>query len=429
MNTEEKVGGYIRRNALLAPGDRVLVGVSGGADSVALLLLLRRLGFDTEAAHCNFRLRGTESDRDERFVRDLAARLGVPLHVRGFDTRAEAARRGVSVEMAARELRYGLFEQLRRATKSAATAVAHHRDDNAETLLLNLLRGAGLRGLRAMRPRNGSVVRPLLCLAREEIADYLAAQGEAFVTDSTNLVADVQRNKIRLEVMPLLRQINPAATEHLCQAADRAGEAWKVYEQAVRAAIDRCTTCDGDRLRLHTGPLLATPSPASVLHELLAPLGFSPAQEAEVLRRTGSVGRIFTSATHTLCVDRKQLIITNNEAELHSGDTRIARREHPYRADFAFSSSPRVAYFDADKLAAPLTLRPVRAGDRFQPFGMAGTKLVSDFLTDAKVARTDKARQLVLCCGDEIAWLVGRRSSERFRIDASTSTIVEMRVE
>ena len=182
-----RVSQYIEEKHLLQPGDKVLVALSGGADSVALLRVLLRLGYVCEAAHCNFHLRGEESLRDEQFVRELAARLDVPLHVIHFDTNEYAASHGVSVEMAARELRYGWFGQLRRECGARVVAVAHHRDDSVETFLLNLVRGTGINGLQGIRPVNGEVVRPLLCVSRAEILEYLASLGQAYVTDSTNL--------------------------------------------------------------------------------------------------------------------------------------------------------------------------------------------------------------------------------------------------
>ena len=205
-----KVEAYINKHKLLETSNLYLAALSGGADSVALLLLLKEGGFNVHAAHCNFRLRGAESDRDEAFCVELCRQQGVELHRAHFDTREYAAVHKVSIEMAARELRYRWFSQLREDIGASGVCVAHHRDDSVETVLLNLVRGTGLRGLTGIQPRNGDVLRPLLCVSRAEIEQYLTDRGQGYVTDSTNLEADVMRNKIRLQLIPLLKTLNPS---------------------------------------------------------------------------------------------------------------------------------------------------------------------------------------------------------------------------
>ena len=213
-----KVEKYIAKHNLLTKEKSVLVALSGGADSVALLVALLKLEYRIEAVHCNFHLRGEESNRDETFVRELCQRRGVKLHVIEFDTTQYAKEKGISIEMAARELRYDAFEKLRKETGAGAIAVAHHMDDSAETILLNLVRGTGIKGLHGIQPKNGYIVRPLLCVGREEIIDYLKWRNEQFVTDSTNLTSDYTRNKIRLEIIPKLAEINPSIKENLSTA-------------------------------------------------------------------------------------------------------------------------------------------------------------------------------------------------------------------
>ena len=213
----DKVRIYIEREIGLRPDDLVLVALSGGADSTALLLIMKELGYEVKALHCNFHLRGEESNRDQAFVEELCKQNDVPLSVRHFDTEQYAKEQGISIEMAARDLRYDWFREELKALKASCIAVAHHRDDQAETILLNLLRGTGLRGLTGMRPKHDSIIRPLLCLSREEILEYLESKGQDFVTDSTNSERIAQRNRLRLDVIPLLRDINPAAVEHLCR--------------------------------------------------------------------------------------------------------------------------------------------------------------------------------------------------------------------
>lgn len=248
---------------LFVYGGKYIVALSGGADSVSLLFVLKHLehelGIDVEAAHCNFHLRGAESVRDEEFCKQLCGRLDVPLHLIHFDTQAYADLHRVSIEMAARDLRYGYFENLRRDIEAQDICVAHHRDDSVETVLLNLVRGTGLRGLRGIQPRNGNIIRPLLSLSREDIVQYLDALGESYVTDSTNLHNDVKRNKIRLDVMPLLRELNPSVSQSIFESSLRVGEALKVFDEAMKRSIaDVTATSPSHHLTISTPQHLNT---------------------------------------------------------------------------------------------------------------------------------------------------------------------------
>ena len=278
---ERKVSEFIREKRLFGMEDRVLVALSGGADSVALLRVLLRLGYRCEAAHCNFHLRGEESVRDEVFVTRLAERLGVRLHKTGFDTEGYAAGHGVSIEMAARELRYAWFRKLLGETGARVVAVAHHRNDSVETFLLNLVRGTGIDGLRGIRAVNGPVVRPLLCVDRKEILAYLEGLGQEYVTDSTNLQDEYTRNKLRLQVIPLLESINPSVVEGIGRTAERLAEVAGVYHRAMSEALRRVmpedSVIDGEAL-------LREPAPRPVLHEALSPLGVNASQTDDIFR-------------------------------------------------------------------------------------------------------------------------------------------------
>ena len=233
-----RVERYIDKHGLLSKDDLHLVAVSGGADSVALLIVLQSMGYRVEAVHCNFQLRGEESLRDELFVKNLCYIKNIPLHIIHFDTKIYAELHQVSIEMAARELRYRYFKQLRQDVGAADVCVAHHRDDTVETVLLNLVRGTGLRGLTGIHPRNGYILRPLLCVSRQEIEAYLKAKGQEYVTDSTNLEADVQRNVIRLKVLPLLKELNPAVAENIQRTAENLVEAQQVLDAVVKQFVD-----------------------------------------------------------------------------------------------------------------------------------------------------------------------------------------------
>ena len=485
---------FATAHQLLTPGGKYIIALSGGADSVSLLLVLKHLeselGITLEAAHCNFHLRGDESLRDEQFCQQLCRRLHVPLHLVHFDTHVYADLHHVSIEMAARDLRYAYFEQLRRDISAADICVAHHRDDSVETLLLNLVRGTGLRGLRGIQPRNAHIIRPLLSHSRQQIEQYLNALGESYVTDSTNLHNDVKRNKIRLNIIPLLRELNPSVSQSIFETSLRVTEALKVFDDAMQHAIADVTTpprgdtcrgctclkctnqpvekCTNQPLLVHlrqvhplsncpnqpvencTTPqtqnskliisvprLKQQPSPEYTLHEILTPRGFTSAQIEQIYTSldTNPTGKIITSCTHELAFDRSTLILQPKTP------TALVRPMHiPETGTYVLSDNMKLkveteecgdryepsrtadcASLDASDIKFPLTLRHIQPGDRFVPFGMTGTKLLSDYLTDRKKNIFEKRAQLVLTDAQQrILWLVGERTDNRFRITPNT---------
>ncbi len=429
---QHTVARYIARHTLLPDGARVLVALSGGADSVALLHILHRLRYDCIAVHCNFHLRGEESMRDQYFVEALCKRLNIPLQIVEFDTEKYARKNKVSIEMAARTQRYTAFEQIRTQQKALAIAVAHHRDDSAETLLLNLMRGCGLRGLHGIRPRNGYIIRPLLCIDRSDILQYLKVCGEKYITDSTNLKSDYTRNKIRLEILPLMAQINPSILQTLAETAERIAEAENIYDSALRESITHIYS--GNRIDLEA--IKNEPSPQTLLHEILAPLGFNSAQTADIIGSIDSgCGQCYKSADYTVIKDRNQLIVTPNGEQFgqtitlpQEGDTStpygtIRVRKEPF--DGTIPKQHNIATLDARKVALPLILRPTKRGDRFAPFGMRGSKLVSDYLTDRKRSIIEKQRQFVVTdAHDNILWLVDERPSAKCSIDGQTTEVI-----
>lgn len=427
-----KVERYIEKHRLLEKKSTVLVALSGGADSVALLIVLQKLGYKCEAIHCNFHLRGEESNHDENFTTTLCQKLGITLHIVHFNTTEYAKAHGISIEMAAREQRYEAFEKQRKMINAQAIAVAHHRDDSAETVLLNLIRGTGIRGLRGIQPQNGYIVRPLLCVGREEIIDYLKWRGEDFVIDSTNLTSDYTRNKIRLEVIPKLEEINPSIKESLSATAQRLSEAELIYRKAIEEAISRIkrnNTIDIELLKKEIAP-------ATLLHEILSPLGFNSTQTNDIYNSIESEGcKLFNTADWTVTKELCKLTITPKknfeptdivlptEGEIETAHGVLKITQSIFNGDIP--KQRNIACLDADKLSLPLTLRNVRNGDRFAPFGMRGTKLVSDYLTDRKKSLAEKQAQLVVTDADgEIVWLVNERPSSRCSISENTKRII-----
>lgn len=417
-----KITEYINHLRLFSAEDKVLVALSGGADSVALLRLLLSAGYNCEAAHCNFRLRGKESDRDEEFVRRLCREQQVELHVTHFDTEKIAEERHISIEMAARELRYHWFEELRKERRAAVTAVAHHRDDSVETILLNLIRGTGINGLLGIRPKNGFIVRPLLCMDRAEVVDYLKSIGQEYVTDSTNLQDAYTRNKIRLNLLPAMQEINPSVKESILSTAEHLADAAAIYKKGIEEGKLRVSVPQGIRIEA----LKREPAPETLLFEILHPLGFNAARVKDIYRAIdGQPGKVFTANGYRVLKDRDLLWI---EESKELTPPRLQMEELPYTPDFIIPRDKDTACLDADKLRASLTLRLWRQGDSFVPFGMKGTKKVSDYLTDRKFSRLRKERQWVLCCGEDIVWLVGERTDNRFRVEEETKRVVVIRI-
>lgn len=420
----KKVSQFIEEKHLFGFSDKVLVALSGGADSVALLRVLLRLGYACEAAHCNFHLRGEESVRDERFVRALAERLGVPLHVIHFDTNAYAASHNVSVEMAARELRYDWFTKLRQECGAKVVAVAHHRDDSVETFLLNLVRGTGINGLQGIRPVNGDVVRPLLCVSRAEILDYLSSLGQDYVTDSTNLQDEFVRNKLRLNVIPMLETINPSVSDTIADTARRLSDVAQVYQEAIQAAKQRVMP-DGETIDIPA--LCREPGAQNLLFELLYPLGFNVAQVNDVFRALhGESGRMFYSREWVLLIDRNRLIRRPSGEVEPQPELCLERME--VNPPFSVPHNNKEAYVDAEKVQGELTLRKWQSGDKFIPFGMKGFKSVRNYLRDKKFSRFEKERQWVVCDGDRIVWLVNERLDNRFRVTSETRFVINLKL-
>ena len=447
---------FAHHHQLFTPRGKYIIALSGGADSVSLLLVLKHLesefGITLEAAHCNFHLRGDESLRDEEFCKQLCRRLHVPLHLVHFDTHAYADLHHVSIEMAARDLRYAYFEQLRRDIHAHDICVAHHRDDSVETLILNLVRGTGLRGLRGIQPRNAHIIRPLLSHSRQQIEQYLNALGESYVTDSTNLHNDVKRNKIRLNIIPLLRELNPSASQSIFETSLRVTEALKIFDDAIQHAIADVTTpqTQNSKLKTQNSPLIISvprlkqqPSPEYTLHEILSPRGFTSAQIEQIYTSldTNPTGKIITSCTHELAFDRSTLIlqpktpiplvrpmhIPETGTYVLSDNLKLKVETEECGDHYEPCRTADCASLDASDIKFPLTLRHTQSGDRFVPFGMTGTKLVSDYLTDRKKNIFEKRAQLVLTDAQQrILWLVGERTDNRFRITPNTQQALRL---
>lgn len=410
---------FIDSKRLFTLKDKVLIALSGGADSVALLRILVDAGYKCEAAHCNFHLRGEESDRDEMFVTDLCSRLEVPLHVVHFNTVEYAANNKLSIEMAARELRYNWFETIRRDSGAEVIAVAHHQDDSVETFLLNLVRGAGVNGLKGIAVKNGWVVRPMLNVTRKDILDYLDFLKQDFVTDSTNLEDEYMRNKIRLNILPMLKELNSAAPQKIAETAERMADVAMVYNACMEQARERVM----DNGNIVIERLLEELVPQALLFEILYPMGFNGSQVKDVFASiVGQPGKRFLSEKYEVVRDRDMFIINRRDEEI--AEPRINVITVDVTADFVVPRNKEVCCIDADMVNHHLTIRRWKQGDKFVPFGMKGKKNVSDYLTDRKLSIVAKQQQYVVCCGERIVWLVNERTDDRFRVTEDTKRVM-----
>lgn len=433
-----RIEDFISRNHLLEKDGKYLVALSGGADSVTLLWVLHELRYQIEACHCNFQLRGAESDRDEQFCVQLCEQLGIPLHRIHFDTRLYAEVHKESIELAARNLRYRYFAQLKEDVEADGICVAHHQDDTVETVLINLIRGAGIQGLTGISAKNGDILRPLLCVDRKEILAYLEEKGQDYVTDSTNLVDDVVRNKIRLNIIPMLKETNPAASKNIAQAARHLEEANKMLSSI---AICGEKSEDGT-IRVAVLEIESAASAEYALYSSLSPYGFRGKAITEILASLHSTGKTWTSETHQLVIDRECILIREKQTEAFQGmkipetgcyvlprgeKIKLSIRER--EIDFSPSKEKFLITLDADAVTFPLHLRLAQNGDTFHPYGMKGKKLVSDYLTDRKKNLFEKQSQLVLeDTKGQIIWVVGERTSELCKIKEDTKKILYIQV-
>ena len=437
MTYKNRIQHFIEEKHLFTIQDKVLVALSGGADSVALLRVLVELGYSCECAHCNFHLRGEESNRDETFVRELCQSLDIPLHVVHFDTETYAKEKHLSIEMAARELRYEWFEKVRREIHAEVIAVAHHRDDSVETFLLNLIRGTGINGLKGIPVRNGLIVRPLLHTSKTDILDYLSHLKQDYVTDSTNLQDEYMRNKIRLNLIPLMETMNPSIAETIDETAQKLAEVADIYHQNRKAAIQNALQKTLERNIEETEgrncmdieTILSDIAPFSLLHEWLAPKGFNATQINDIyfsLKQCQS-GKRFASTEWELLRDRKELVLQRKNPD--EKVPQIAQEIVEIDPEFILLKDKNMAFLDADKVILPLEIRRWQAGDKFCPLGMKGKKNVSDYLTDKKFTLFEKERQYVACSEGKIVWLVGERIDNRFKITESTKRALVLRIE
>ncbi len=442
-NLYEKFERYLAEKHLTDHTQRILLAVSGGVDSMVLLSLFATSGYRVGVAHCNFCLRGAESDGDEALVTREAQRFGIPVYNRRFDTKGEMERTGESMEMAARRLRYAWFDELRRTEGYDLVAVAHHADDSIETFFINLLRGTGLRGLTGIVVQRGEVIRPLTFASRKDILEYAAERHIPYREDSSNRSTKYLRNKIRLGLIPRIRDINAKFTDLMRSNISRLADAQQFINRSIELIRDRAVTREADGTERIDLQKIDPAFPRNfVLYELLnSAYGFKGDVCDRLCRalEQHQSGRRFYARDHVAYTDRDCVIVApiadddpcEVEIQRHAvrsycGNSVLYFEHCDIDRIKDFGVPENTAQIDADKLSWPLKLRRWREGDSFIPYGMTGHKKVSDYLIDRKVPLPEKKRQFVLLSGDEIVWLVGRRIDDRYRLTEETESVLRI---
>jgi tRNA(Ile)-lysidine synthase len=441
----EHLNAYINKHSLFQATDKILLAVSGGKDSVLMAHLFKLSGFDFGIAHCNFNLRADESQRDEVFVKMLAATMDVPFHVIHFQTKEFVASHKVSTQMAARTMRYQWFEEIRAEHDYDAVALAQHQNDAIETVLLNLVRGTGIAGLHGILPKRGRLIRPMLFLSSDDIAGLIKTFGLDYVEDSSNKSADYARNKLRLKVIPLLKELNPKLEFTFENNIQRFAETELVLQNTVAALKKKLIVKKEGKFYLSLEKIKALKPLRLLLFELLRPFDFTESVVTELgASLDKQSGTSFYSISHRIVVDRAELIISSLAEDrlmlpwqmIHPHDEQInlaAAELLIYRTtDIHFEQDQNKAFVDTEKLIFPLVLRNRQPGDRFKPMGMTSFKKLSDFFIDEKVPLSNKDQVPLLINGNgEIIWVGGLRQDHRYRLTAGTKevTIFELKTE
>ncbi|MCF8301971.1 MAG: tRNA lysidine(34) synthetase TilS [Bacteroidales bacterium] len=435
----ESFKNYANTNHLFEQSDKVLLAVSGGIDSMVMVDLFYQSGFSFAIAHCNYQLRGEESDGDEAFVKAKAAEYKVSCYVERFDTLHYASANKLSIQMAARDLRYKWFKELINEEGYAYYATAHHHDDELETFFINLTRGSGIAGLHGILPRQNRLIHPMLFAWREEIEAYAYGHKIAYRVDSSNLTTKYIRNQIRHRLMPLLKEINPHYREILASNIERIRQAEHLYRKEIRRKHHEWVQPASDGFKIAIAPLQKESGGKTYLYEFLAPCGFTWNMTDEIMQTLDATpGKQFYSSSHRVLKDRDYLIISSiDESEageylLYENDTemtepfRLTKTVKDYNSNEDIPKNRYIACLDHDKLQFPLKIRKWQDGDRFKPLGMQTYKKISDFFIDEKFSLAEKEKAWLLLSGDDIAWVIGYRIDDRFKLTPETRKICQL---
>lgn len=438
----------IKEKKLFSTGHKILLAVSGGIDSMVMLHLFEKSGFDYGIVHCNFQLRGDESDRDEEFVKTQVLIHGVPAFFQKFDTEEYAQINGISIEMAARELRYEYFEKIRVENGYDLIATAHHSDDLIETFFLNLTRKTGIKGLTGIKDKSGKIIRPMLFASRADIEKFASEQYLEYREDSTNSEVVYQRNFLRHKILPLFTALNPSFKKNLLASIENLKDAEAVYagyfDSVIKSVVINATENAGENATdsqvVDITKLKISAHPKLLLLEILARFNFNPDVVEEVFQSLDKEsGKQFFSKTHRLVKDREKLFITkltNRENRIFYIETDDVALFEPFNltiektqgTGLKISREQNVACIDLEKLEFPLLIRKWQEGDYFQPLGMTGFKKISDFFIDEKIPVHQKENTWLLCSGEKIVWVMGMRIDNRFKISSETRKMIKFEI-
>lgn len=438
---EHQILKSIRRHRLITENERVLIALSGGVDSVVLLNLLHRLHFHVAAAHCNFQLRGDAANADEMFCDELCRSKNIPFFSRRFDTRSEAEKQGISVQMAARSLRYQWLKELMHHHGFQALATGHHLNDQAETVLMNLSSGKSAASLRGIPRRNGYIIRPLLDISREDIRSYALENNLRWQSDESNESDDYVRNYFRHHVLPSIEKVQAAAALNISRTASFLHEWNHLANERMEQILHPCFEERESETLLHLQTIKQHPAAGILLYTALSPLGFEGIVIHDILAHADTSGKVFHSSTHTITTHRDSLVITPLHTAhpppviLFAPGESVTFHQKKISATLSiFNRNPiekdqMTAILDADTVRFPLQIRQWKKGDAFYPLGMNTSKKLSDFFIDRKISIPEKNRVPLVCSGENIIWVAGHRIDDRFKITEKTKQVLILHLE
>jgi tRNA(Ile)-lysidine synthase len=431
----DKLKSDLRLKYSFLEGKRLLLAVSGGIDSMVLVNVFKRLNYEIAVAHCNFKLRENESDADESFVESFCESSSIPIYIKKFDTKIYSENKKLSIQLAARELRYKWFYEELENLKFDYIVTAHHLDDTLETFIINLSRGTGLDGLIGIPSQNDKIVRPFLPFSREEIQKYATENALQWREDSSNASDKYLRNKIRHHVVPVLKEINPNFLDSFHKTLNYLIQAQSiVFDGKQLVYQDMTEEYDNQTIHIDLKKLLTLPNYDAYLYQWLHPFGFTAWDDIKGLVFAQSGKQVF-SENYCLLKNRNHLIVSPKTIDTISEEYFIAKDQKDVKLPLNISickvsdisnTHSNTIFVDEDKLLFPLSIRKWREGDTFYPIGMKGKKKLSKYFKDEKMSLLDKANQWILCSENQIVWIIGKRQDERFKITETTTKIVQI---
>lgn len=430
----QKLQNYINSNLSFLNEKKLLLAVSGGIDSMVLVHICHQLKLDFSVAHCNFQLRGNESDDDENFVKLQIEKLQISVFIQKFDTKSIAETQKLSIQLAARKLRYDWFYKLMNENGFDYILTAHHLDDSLETFLINFIRGSGLDGLIGIPEQNDKIVRPLLIFSRNEIENFAQENNIAWREDSSNTSDKYLRNKLRHDVIPILKELNPSLLSSFENTIKNLKQSQSLVDDASKMVYEKVVLEQENQIVFNLDLLIAYQNYQAYLFSWLSRFGFTDWEAISDLVSAQS-GKQVMSDSHVLLKNRNTLLLflrkENSEEVIYQIDKAQKQVKVPLKLTFCNVSDISVQptntiFVDAEKLQFPLTIRKWNEGDIFQPFGMKGKKKVSKFFKDEKFSILEKNEIWLLCSNDKIVWIIGKRQDERFKITKTTTKILQI---